>query len=75
VNRLPALTGDQIVTALAKAGFEVLRQRGSHAYLKHLDGRATVVPLHKGETVARGLLRKILRDADVSREDFANLLR
>ncbi len=35
-------------------GFQVLRQRGSHVYLKHSDGRATVVPVHKGESVGRG---------------------
>jgi len=48
MTRLPSLTGDRIVKALTKAGFTVDRQRGSHFYLKHPDGRATVVPVHKG---------------------------
>ena len=54
MTRLPALTGDRIIKALAKAGFIVDRQRGSHVYLKHPDGRATVVPVHKGESIGRG---------------------
>jgi len=74
MTRLPSLTGEQVVKALGKAGFQVLRQRGSHVYLKHPDSRATVVPVHKGEPVGRGLLRKIMQDADLSRDEFLKLL-
>lgn len=74
MTRLPSLTGEQVVKALGKAGFQVLRQKGSHVYLKHPDGRATVVPVHKGESVGRGLLRKIMQDAELSREEFLKLL-
>lgn len=74
MTRLPSLTGEQVVKALIKAGFQVLRQRGSHIYLKHPDGRATVVPVHKGESIGRGLVRKIMQDAELSREEFLKLL-
>ena len=74
MTRLPSLNGEQIVQALGKAGFQVLRQKGSHIYLKHPDGRATVVPVHKGESVGRGLLRKIIKDADLGRGEFLKLL-
>ena len=74
MTKLPALTGEQIIKALAKAGFYMLRQKGSHVYLKHDDGRATVVPVHKGETTGPGLLRKILRDTEISRDEFFKLL-
>jgi len=74
MTRLPSLTGERVVKALGKAGFQVLRQRGSHMYLKHSDGRATVVPVHKGESIGKGLLRKIMQDADLSREEFLKLL-
>ena len=74
MTRLPSLDGEQIVKALGKAGFQVLRQKGSHVYLKHADGRATVVPVHKGESIGRGLLRKIIQDAELSREEFLKLL-
>ena len=74
MTRLPSLTGEQVIKALGKTGFQVLRQRGSHIYLKHPDGRATVVPVHKGESVGRGLVRKIMHDAELSREEFLKLL-
>ncbi len=74
MTRLPSLNGEQIVKALGKAGFQVLRQKGSHIYLKHPDGRATVVPVHKSESVGRGLLRKIIKDADLGRGEFLKLL-
>lgn len=74
MTRLPSLTGDRIVKALGKAGFQVLRQRGSHIYLKHPDGRATVVPVHKGESIGRGLVRKIMKDADLDQDEFLKLL-
>jgi predicted RNA binding protein YcfA (HicA-like mRNA interferase family) len=74
MTRLPALTGNQVIKALGQAGFQVLRQKGSHVYLKHPDGRATVVPVHKGESVGRGLLRTIIKDVDLNREEFLKLL-
>jgi predicted RNA binding protein YcfA (HicA-like mRNA interferase family) len=74
MTRLPSLSGEKVIKALGKAGFQVLRQKGSHVYLKHPDGRATVVPVHKGESVGRGLLRTIMKDADLSREEFLKLL-
>jgi predicted RNA binding protein YcfA (HicA-like mRNA interferase family) len=75
MSKLPSLTGRQVVKVLQKAGFTVIRQKGSHAFLRHPDGRSTVVPLHAGETVGPGLLRKIIHDVEMSREEFRNLLR
>lgn len=43
-------------------------------YLKHPDGRATVVPGHKGESIGRGLVRKIMKDADLDQDEFLKLL-
>ncbi len=74
MTRLPALTGKELIAALAKAGFEVIRIRGSHHYLRHTDGRATVVPVHAGETIGPGLMTKILRDCEFTREDLLNLI-
>jgi predicted RNA binding protein YcfA (HicA-like mRNA interferase family) len=66
VSRLPSLSGRALVAALKRLGFEVVRVKGSHHYLQHPDGRATVVPVHAGEDIGRGLLAKILRDAEIS---------
>lgn len=71
---LPILNARQIIAAVEKAGFEVVRQKGSHVRLRHADGRVTTVPVHKGQEIGRGLLRKILRDADLTREEFVQLL-
>ena len=59
---------------MQKADFEIVRQRGSHVYMRHGDGRATVVPVHKGEDLGSGILSKILRDAELSRQEFRKLL-
>jgi predicted RNA binding protein YcfA (HicA-like mRNA interferase family) len=73
MTRLPRLRGKEIVRMLQKIGFEIERTRGSHLLLRHPDGRTTTVPVHSGETVGPGLLRAILRDVDLSVEEFAKL--
>jgi predicted RNA binding protein YcfA (HicA-like mRNA interferase family) len=74
VTRLPRATGREVIAALRKVGFEIARVKGSHHFLRHSDGRVTVVPVHSGETIGPGLLAAILRDCEVSREDFTALL-
>jgi predicted RNA binding protein YcfA (HicA-like mRNA interferase family) len=59
---------------LGKAEFEVVRIKGSHHFLQHSDGRTTVVPVHAGETIGPGLMSKILRDTELSRDEFIELL-
>ena len=58
MSKLPSLTGKDIIFALRKAGFEVVRIKGSHHFLRHPDGRATVVPVHAGETLGQAWLAK-----------------
>ena len=72
--RLPRLRGREVIVALGRAGFSVLRIKGSHHFLQHSDGRRTVVPVHAGETIGPGLLSKILKDADMETEEFARRL-
>jgi predicted RNA binding protein YcfA (HicA-like mRNA interferase family) len=75
MSKFPSVTGKQIAATPKKAGFVAVRQRGSHVFLRHPDGRATVVPTHTGETIGPGLLSKILRDAELTRDDLTELLR
>jgi len=70
MSGLPMLTAREVIRALERAGFQVQRQTGSHARLRHTDGRVVTVPILAGQDIGRGLLRKILRDADLSREEF-----
>ena len=74
MSKLPALTGREVIAALERADFSVIRSRSSHHFLQHSDGRTTVVPVHAGETIGPGLLSKILRDCGLSRDEFASLL-
>ena len=74
MTKLPRLTGKDVISALRKSGFEVIRVKGSHHFLRHEDGRTTVVPIHAGETIRPGLLSKILNDCDLTTDEFKSLL-
>jgi predicted RNA binding protein YcfA (HicA-like mRNA interferase family) len=60
------------VQALEAVGFEHRSTKGSHAKLRHTDGRVVIVPLHR--SLARGTLGSILRQAGLSSSEFARLL-
>jgi predicted RNA binding protein YcfA (HicA-like mRNA interferase family) len=68
--RLPRLRGREVLAVLRHAGFVVLRVKGSHHFLRHPDGRRTVVPIHSGEIIGPGLPNKILKDVEVEAEEF-----
>ncbi len=74
MTMLPAISGARLIKLLAKMGFKVIRIKGSHHFLRHPDGRCSVVPVHRGETIGRGLLAQILRDCEVLRDDVLKLL-
>lgn len=74
MSKLPSLTGREVIAALERAGFIVARVRGSHHFLIHEDGRKTVVPVHSGETIGPGLLAQILRDSQITKEEFRMFL-
>jgi len=74
MSRLPRIDGRSIVAALARAVFEVSRIKGSHHFLRHPDGRVTVVPVHAREAIGPGLLGKIIKDCEMTREEFEELI-
>jgi predicted RNA binding protein YcfA (HicA-like mRNA interferase family) len=74
MSKLPSLTGNQLIKALQKIGFDVARVKGSHHILIHTDGRRTVVPVHSGEDIGTGLLSQILRDCQITIDEFRDLL-
>jgi predicted RNA binding protein YcfA (HicA-like mRNA interferase family) len=75
-GRLPSLRGEAVIRALKRAGFNVVRIKGSHHILEHADdpARRTVVPVHAGHDVKRELLSKIIDDAGPTVEEFSGLL-
>ena len=73
--KFPSLTSRKVVRALKCAGFVEDRQRGSHLMLIHPEKKArTVVPIHSGRTIKEPLLRAIVRDANLSIDEFIALL-
>ena len=74
MTTLPSVTGKDLVAALRKAGFDIVRVKGSHHFLRHADGQTTVVAVHAGETIGPGLLSKILRDCELTREELQQFL-
>jgi predicted RNA binding protein YcfA (HicA-like mRNA interferase family) len=74
-DKLPRIGAQELIRALKRAGFEEQRQRGSHLHLRRAsDGRRATVPVHKGRDIPTGTLRAILRDADISIDQFRELL-
>ncbi len=71
--KLSPINATQLIKILSKQGFVKIRQSGSHVRLEHSDGRKTSIPVHSGENVRIGLLRKILRDVNISRDEFKKI--
>ena len=72
---LPIVRAADLIKALEKLGFRCTRKsKGSHFRYVHPDGRKTTVPVHKGKDIGRGLLRKILRDVDITADELRGLL-
>ncbi len=75
MSRLPDVSGAELVKALRKAGFAVLRQKGSHVSMEKTEAAGpwrTVVPMHR--EIARGTLHDILKQTGLTREDLGKLL-
>jgi len=74
LSKLPIVdfrTMDKVLTTM---GFESARQKGSHVFYRHPDGRTTTVPNHKGRDLARPLIREILKDVELPVEAFVRIL-
>jgi predicted RNA binding protein YcfA (HicA-like mRNA interferase family) len=73
MTKLPVVSGQECVKALQKVGFYIARQKGSHITMRRDHPFAkTVVPNHK--TLKKGMLRRILRDAELTVDEFISLL-
>ncbi len=75
MSRLKPVSTKALCKLLHGLGFERLRQKGSHAFYGHPDGRSTVVPIHPGEKIGKGLLHDILKDIELDRVDYQKLIR
>ncbi len=74
MTAFPSLTGKKLLSVLIAAGFELLSVKGSLHFIQYPEGRLTVIPVHFNETIGLGLIAKILRDYDLTREQLQKLL-
>jgi predicted RNA binding protein YcfA (HicA-like mRNA interferase family) len=70
MSRITPLKPTIAIRILNKLGFQAIRQKGSHIFFRHPDGRSTVIPFHKGEDLSRGILKSILNEIELSWDDF-----
>ena len=75
MNRLRIVDASAIEKLLFRLGFARVRQRGSHVFYRHPDGRTTTVPHHGGRDLARPLIREILREIELTPQEFREKLR
>lgn len=74
MSKLPLLKARELIKILQELGFQKVRQKGSHLFLSHSDGRNTVVPVHPTKRIGRGLLRSILHDIKMTPHEFNKLV-
>ncbi|MDP3741201.1 MAG: type II toxin-antitoxin system HicA family toxin [bacterium] len=70
--KLPVVSGHLAIKAFSKTGYHVIRKKGSHFRLHHPRKKPLTITEHKA--LGKGLLRKLLRDAEISVEQFIELL-
>lgn len=75
MTALTVIPAKKMAAILRRLGFQLVRQRGSHAYYSHSDGRSVVVPTHAGEDLGKGLIREILRSIDLTVDEYERLRR
>jgi len=68
--KLPIISSKEICKFLEREGFKAIRQKGSHRFYEHPDGRTTVVPMHSNKDISRGLLKAILDQIKITRDEF-----
>ncbi len=74
-DKLPRVSASEAIRALEKAGFFLPRQSGSHRIYKNAEGRRATVPFHSGKELHPKILKSILRDADLTTEEFLELMK
>jgi len=75
LSRLKLIDAKTMEKSLLRLGFEKVRQKGSHAFYRHADGKVTTIPHHKARMLARPLIREILREIEITIEDYNNHLK
>jgi len=75
MSRLVLINAVELEKLVFKLGFVKIRQKGSHAFYRHTDGRTTTIPFHTGKDLPRPLLRDILREINLSVDEYNDLVK
>ena len=73
--KLPRITGQKMCKIASKLGFYQKRQKGSHSFWAHPDGRTTVIPIHPGKKLPVGMVSKILSDIEFPVSEYLRYLK
>jgi len=73
--KISPLNPHKLIKILQKAGFKIIRQKGSHVIMINDRKTRIVIPVHPGKDVKSGLIRAIIKEAGLNREDFFKLLK
>ncbi|MEB3756739.1 MAG: type II toxin-antitoxin system HicA family toxin [Desulfurococcales archaeon] len=65
----------KFIRLLSKLGFKPVRQKGSHVIIINEQGTKIVVPVHPGRKLKPGLIRLIITEAGLTREEYFRLLK
>lgn len=74
MSKLPVVSAKELEKLILRLGFTFIRQKGSHKFYKHPDGRYTTIPHHPGEDISRPLIRTILRQIELDADEYIRLL-
>ena len=75
MTRIPVVPFMVMEKLLLKLGFVSIRQKGSHVFFRHPDGRTTTIPKHSGRDLSRPLIREILREIEITPDELDNELK
>jgi predicted RNA binding protein YcfA (HicA-like mRNA interferase family) len=74
MSKLPVVDAKTLERILLKLGFIIVRQKGSHRFYRHDDGRYTTIPHHGSDDLGRPLIREILKQIELSNEEYLRIL-
>jgi predicted RNA binding protein YcfA (HicA-like mRNA interferase family) len=74
MDRIIPLPVKKVIKVLEKIGFVQIRHKGSHLFMRHPDGRTTLITVHPGEDIGKGMIRKIINDAKITRDEWIDLI-
>ena len=75
MNKIKPLPAKKVIKALETIGFNQIRQKGGHLFMRHPDGRTTLITIHPGEDIGKGMIRKIISDTKITRDEWIELIK